>query len=77
MSVVDVDTVRVNYFGKFWVHETSGGERREVYTVLADSETPSREPTPASCCSAKSDSESDPQPAAASRGSCGRIEGMP
>jgi catechol 2,3-dioxygenase-like lactoylglutathione lyase family enzyme len=37
---------------KFWVEGTPNGERWEVYTVLADSETFSADPVPAgsSCC---------------------------
>ena len=56
---------------KFWVEGTPRGERWEGYTVLADSETPSGEPTPAVCSSAESGSESDAQPTAGSRGCCG------
>ncbi len=35
---------------KFWVEGTPGGERWEVYTVLADSPTFSGDATPAACC---------------------------
>ena len=56
---------------KFWVEGTPGGERWEVYTVLADAETPSAQPTPAGCCSEESVSMSDAEPNAASRDCCG------
>ncbi len=35
---------------KFWVEGTPGGERWEVYTVLADSPTFSGDAAPAACC---------------------------
>ena len=48
---------------KFWVEGTPGGERWEVYTVLADSATFSSENGPA-CCSADG-TTSEKTPAAA------------
>lgn len=56
---------------KFWMEGTPSGERWEVYTVLADAETSTAQPTPAACCSEGSVSTSGAEPAAASRGCCG------
>ncbi len=55
---------------KFWVEGTPSGERWEVYTVLADSET-FADPSPSSaCCGEESQTESDAQPAAVAQGCC-------
>jgi catechol 2,3-dioxygenase-like lactoylglutathione lyase family enzyme len=50
---------------KFWVEGTPGGERWEVYTVLADSPSFFGDSGPA-CCSSDEASRSEAQPGAAS-----------
>ena len=55
---------------KFWVEGTPGGERWEIYTVLADSQTVFAEPAqaadePACCGSTEPTAQDDVQPVAA------------
>ena len=50
---------------KFWVEGTPGGERWEVYTVLADSPTFSGEDAGPACCAPSPASDGDERPAAA------------
>jgi catechol 2,3-dioxygenase-like lactoylglutathione lyase family enzyme len=51
---------------KFWVQGAPNGERWEIYTVLADSQTFSAESTPrASCCGTPDSATAEPEPTAA------------
>ena len=51
---------------KFWIEGTPGGERWEVYTVLADSPTFSGEAGTSPACCSSSTAATSPSPAAAS-----------
>jgi catechol 2,3-dioxygenase-like lactoylglutathione lyase family enzyme len=72
LNVDDVEAATAFYAkqDKFWVEGSPDGERWEIYTVLADSQTFFGEPDAGSACCGGETAETTSEPAAAGAARC-------